>query len=56
MTEESKPAKLPPHEAVHVIERDVLDLAIEPGRALALRLFGPSRINPAPGDERPADQ
>jgi hypothetical protein len=46
---------LAPHQAIDVIEHDMLDLAIEPGRALALRLFGPSKHNPAPGDEPPAN-
>jgi hypothetical protein len=44
-----------PHEAIHAIERDMLDLAIEPGRALARRLFGPSKQNPAPDDAPAAD-
>jgi hypothetical protein len=38
-----------------IIERDVLDLAIGPGQALARRLFGPSRGNPEPGDAGPTD-
>jgi hypothetical protein len=47
---------LQPHQAIDHIERDLLELAVEPGRALALRLFGPSKHNPAPRDEPAEDR
>ena len=45
-----------PDDAIHVLERDMLELPNEPGRALALRLFGPSRVNPKPGDAAAEDR